>query len=202
MCGRYSCTADLAKLAARFLAGELASFPALSILDIKPGCICAAVIGGQKRALLPMRWGFPLGHGPIIINSRAETLLAERQAFSFSRCLIPATGFYEWKNEGRSKVPYRFRLKDGDFFAMAGIWLEHAGEKAFSIVTVPANSLVAGVHGRMPVMLPPTAESLWLGCGPLRNHAALLAPFPSSGMAADANPPELLRREGDLPGLF
>jgi len=202
MCGRYSCTADLSKLASRFLAEELASFPALSILDIKPGSVCAAVLGGQKRLLAPLCWGFALGHGPTVINSRAETLLAERQPFSFSRCLVPATGFYEWKQEGRSKVPYRFRMKDGDFFAMAGIWLQLAGEKAFSIITVPANSLVAGVHPRMPAIIPPESEAEWLDGRPLRFHSALMAPFPVSKMAADPNPPELMRREGDLPGLF
>jgi putative SOS response-associated peptidase YedK len=101
--------------------------------------------------------------------------------------LIPADGFYEWKRNGKSKQPYYFQLKDETPFAFAGIWDEWQKEgvsiTSCSIVTTTPNELLATIHDRMPVILHPEAQDVWL-----RNDSELielkrfLIPFPASAM--------------------
>ncbi len=124
------------------------------------------------------------------INARSETL-EQKPSFSESfqnrRCLIPADGFYEWKRNGKSKQPYYFQLKDETPFAFAGIWDEWQKEgvsiTSCSIVTTTPNELLATIHDRMPVILHPEAQDVWL-----RNDSELielkrfLIPFPASAM--------------------
>jgi putative SOS response-associated peptidase YedK len=84
------------------------------------------------------------------------------------RCIIPADGFFAWKQAGkRTFIPYRFVCKDQEIFSMAGIWEEYEDTEGnqiqtFSIVTVPANPLVATVHHRMPAILSEKEEKIWL----------------------------------------
>jgi putative SOS response-associated peptidase YedK len=112
-----------------------------------------------------------------LINSRSETILekpAFRDAFRMRRCLVPANGFYEWKN-GAVKIPYRFHAEDNSLFAMAGIWEEGRGPDqkpvcSFSILTTEANKVMQDVHHRMPVILAPEDEERWL----LENDTASL----------------------------
>ena len=112
-------------------------------------------------------------------NARAETVASKpyfRQAFRTKRCLVLADGFYEWQRTGQGKVPYRIALKTGEPFAFAGIWsMGHDGQRrpwsSFAILTTEANRLVAQIHNRMPVILPPEDEATWLnpedpGAGP------------------------------------
>ena len=121
------------------------------------------------------RWGlipFWMKEKPKVphINARAETvhkLPLFREAFAKRRCLIPATGFYEWQQRSDGKQPYRFRRKDLEPFAFAGIW-EFArlnGEEILSAAMIVGepNPLVGGVHDRMPVMLLPEDYDAWLG---------------------------------------
>ena len=100
-----------------------------------------------------------------MINARAETLAerpAYRSAFERFRCLIPADGFYEWQpipGESR-KQPFHITRADGELFAFAGLWsVWHRGEpeelRTCTIITTAANALIAPIHDRMPVILPP-----------------------------------------------
>ncbi len=105
-----------------------------------------------------------------LINARAETVATKpafRSAARYRRCLIPADGFYEWKSVGRGKQPFFIRLRGDKLFAMAGLWDRwHAptGEvlETCTILTVQPNRLVAELHNRMPLILPPEAYSGWL----------------------------------------
>ncbi len=131
---------------------------------------------GQRR-LRPMRWGF-LPHwyktengGPLLINARAETI-AEKPAFKSAarerRCLIPASGFYEWtKDADGNRLPWYIRPKDGEIIAFAGVWQDWEREgKAHTtcaIVTTAANAPMSEIHHRMPVILAPNDWGLWLG---------------------------------------
>jgi putative SOS response-associated peptidase YedK len=128
-----------------------------------------------KREVVMARWGlipFWMKEKPKVphINARAETvdkLPMFREAFSKRRCLIPATGFYEWEKREDGKQPYRFTRKDLEPFAFAGIW-EFArieGEEILSaaIIVGEANSLVSSIHNRMPVMLMAEDYDRWLG---------------------------------------
>jgi putative SOS response-associated peptidase YedK len=106
------------------------------------------------------------------MNARAETI-TDKEAFKDllprKRCLIPATGFYEWRAEDGRKQPYHFRFKDGRLFAFAGLWNTWrssdptANESySFAIITTTPNELCASIHDRMPVILDEKAEKRWL----------------------------------------
>ena len=97
------------------------------------------------------------------INARAEGIASRpafRAAFYRTRCIIPADGFYEWQSSAGAKAPYRFEMRDKGLFGMAGIYEEKSG--TFAIITTAASALVRTVHHRMPVILEPRHEALWL----------------------------------------
>src|SRR3974390_2453790 len=128
-----------------------------------------------EREVVMTRWGlipFWMTEKPKVphINARAETvdkLPLFREAFAKRRCLIPATGFYEWQKREDGKQPCRFRRKDLEPFAFAGVWefTLLGGEDILSaaIIVGEANLLVGRVHDRMPVMLMSEDYDRWLG---------------------------------------
>lgn len=114
------------------------------------------IIKGQEHHLAAeqMRWGFPgFEKGKLLINARAETAL-ERPTFRESvqdrRCIIPARGFYEWN---KSKEKFTFERKETPVLFMAGCYNRYEGQERFVILTTDANSSVAPVHNRMPLIL-------------------------------------------------
>ncbi|MFY9421598.1 MAG: SOS response-associated peptidase [Bacilli bacterium] len=150
--------------------------------NVAPGEKIIAVISDGKnfRAGL-MRWGFvpSFSSGFEIINARRETLSEKpsfKNSFRNKRCLILADGYYEWKKEGKQKLPYRIALKDRKLFSFAGIWnwAELSGERVptCAIITCEAGSELRKIHGRVPIVLEQEAERLWLT---QQNPEALLA---------------------------
>ena len=161
---------------------------------------------GSGRSLAMLRWGLVPAWardpaiGNRLINARSETV-AEKPAFRAAwrrrRCLVPADGFYEWQRRGGTRQPWLFGLRDGSPFAFAGLWerwtsaegAAPAGSlfgpapgdtvETFTILTTAANGIVAPVHGRMPVILPPGAWDPWLA-----GEAVPLVPFPADAMTA------------------
>jgi putative SOS response-associated peptidase YedK len=145
-----------------------------------------------------MRWGivpaWKHGSAPLLINARSETAATKptfRKALQSRRCLIPATGFYEWRKTGRQKQPYLFRLADGGLFAFAGLWevgRNHDGNEAeaCAILTTEANDLVRPAHDRMPVILDPSRYAEWLD--PTLTDPSVFAdwlrPYPADAMTA------------------
>jgi len=128
-----------------------------------------------RRRLLPARWGFrppPSRYGKIAPTHVRADVVVTRQVFRdtlrFTRCLVPADGFYEWTSVPgqRRKQPYYFRLKGGKLFAFAGLYTPpHPGEDmlaTFAIITTIANEVAAPIHRRMPVLLDPSDERRWL----------------------------------------
>jgi len=106
-----------------------------------------------------------------LINSESEQLLEKaslRKALKIRRCLVPADGFYVWKQVGKkTKVPYRIFMKNKEPFAMAGLWDEFEDEQdkvihTFSIITVESNSMVREAGDRMPAILTKESEKIWL----------------------------------------
>jgi putative SOS response-associated peptidase YedK len=202
VCGRYSLKpVDPAQLPARFPIGEsLAITP--PYYNITPSSEVLAVTtdaegrprGEHLRWGLIPNWAKDTKIGFKMINARAETLgerPAYRTAFERFRCLIPADGFYEWQavpSEGR-KQPFHITRADGELFAFAGLWsVWHRGEpeelRSCTIITTAANSAVATVHDRMPVILPRAAEPLWLAHdAPPAQLQALLGGLPADEMA-------------------
>ena len=144
------------------------------------------------------KWGFrPLWvkDGKLApINARAETV-ATSALFGWAvregRCIVPATGFYEWKPVPgqKRKQPFHVRLKNGAPFGFAGLWTPGPTPDApptCAIITTTANELLAPIHDRMPVILDPDDAALWLDPGPIAPIKVLpcLRPLPSECMEA------------------
>jgi putative SOS response-associated peptidase YedK len=155
--------------------------------------------GPEVRAA---RWGFaPFwaegtdSKRPPPINARVETLARSpmfREALVHTRCLIPATGFYEWQAQPGTglKIPMHIRLKSGAVFAFAGLWApgKHHGTPTATIVTCGPNELTAAIHNRMPVILRQEDEAVWLDPTVVdpEQLLALLRPYPPEEMEAYA----------------
>lgn len=177
MCGRFTLFEPDKVLSKEFGVSSLPPLP--SRYNIAPSQQIAtvrAVPAGGGREFAFLRWGL-IPHwaqdptiGNRMINARAETVAekpAFRSAFRHRRCLIPASGFYEWRKEERRKQPYYIRRQDKHPFAFAGLWelwKEPDGSpiESCTLITTNANELIAQVHDRMPVILPPAAYDLWL----------------------------------------
>jgi putative SOS response-associated peptidase YedK len=196
MCGRYSLivTDDLG---ARFRVHD-PTIGLRSQFNVTPGREMPVVHDGAEPCMECMVWGLiPFwandpSIGKRLINARAEGVAdkpAFRNSFAKKRCLVPASGFYEWKSEKGEKVPFYYRLEEGGHFAFAGLydaWHDPAGgvRKTFIIITTESNALVGEVHDRMPVLLHREDEMTWLDpeSDPALLHD-LLVPFPAEEMA-------------------
>ncbi len=190
MCGRYRLARSKEVLVQTFEAETDNEVNWVPRYNVAPGQNVAVVHQDASRPVRSfslMRWGlipFWAKDANVdyqTINARAETLTkksAFREPAQSRRCLIPADGFYEWANQGKEKFPYCFTLADDSIFAFAGIWerwKSPAGEPvvACSIITTAANSLVASIHDRMPVILERDAYDVWLNPG-MKKAADLL----------------------------
>lgn len=178
MCGRFTLQIPIDVLIEIFGISELPSFTVEPRYNIAPTQQIPVVrqYADYQTHLDMMRWGLipswakdgPVG--PPLINARSETVTekpAFRQAIKYRRCLIPASGFYEWRREGTQKVPHYIRLKDGSPMIFASIWESGKGPDGklvdtCSILTTAANDLVASLHDRMPVILLPSEFDDWL----------------------------------------
>jgi len=114
----------------------------------------------------------PANKPSLLANARAETLLAKpsfRDAAQHRRCLVPATGFFEWEKQGTTRLPHYFTLPASPAFWLAGLWEPEtdASPAAFVIVTTAANAVLGAIHDRMPVILGPNSGPAWLGGEPL-----------------------------------
>jgi putative SOS response-associated peptidase YedK len=161
--------------------------------NICPTTVIDTVVSSEgKRALVPMRWGLipgwwskPLKEMRLAtFNARAETVATKpmfRDAFESNRCLIPASGYYEWHDGPGGKQPYYFTRRDGQPITFAGLWStwrdKEAGNNLLSctmVVTKP-NDFVAEVHDRMPVMLEAKEFEQWVS-GDTKDATALMKP--------------------------
>ncbi len=143
-----------------------------------------------------MRWGLvpSWAKDPVIgyktINARAETVAEKpsfRNAFIRRRCLIPASGFYEWLDVGGRKQPYKFTVTDQKLFAFAGLWEHWQGQHGNElttcvIITTMPNRVVAQIHDRMPVILDREHYWEWLEDRPLPELQRMLVPYPAENM--------------------
>ena len=181
MCGRFTLATTTAdELRQRWPLGE--SVEIEQRFNVAPGdqLVTVGVRDGVPTGRM-LRWGLvpPWARDPSIgyrmINARAETVAekpAFRSSFARRRCLILADGFYEWQREGRAKQPFHITRADGRPFAFAGLWTgwkdpaiedeDSAWLRTCTIVTTEANDKIHGIHPRMPVMLEPDEEQIWL----------------------------------------
>jgi putative SOS response-associated peptidase YedK len=198
MCGRFSIFADPERLAERFAA-------ALPEQGIQPRYNAAptqdlpVLLNEDRSRIQLLRWGLiPFwakdpSIGNRMINARAETL-AEKPSFRTPlkkrRCLVLADGFYEWKKVNSGKQPMRIALTSGQPFAFAGLWetwKQPDGDllRTFTIITTQPNELVASIHNRMPAILLPEHEALWLDDAAQQEAwLDLLRPYPADLLTA------------------
>ena len=150
---------------------------------IRVGSQGAREVALLRWGLVPL-WAKNLAVGTRMINARCEGIEekpAFRAALRERRCLVPATGFFEWKGVPGRKQPFAITLPDRPVFAFAGLWetwKPREGERVdtFTIVTTDSNDAVAAIHDRMPVILPREAEEAWLRGEPLAARK-LLTPY-------------------------
>jgi len=197
MCGRYSLI-FIDDLGNRFrvfnpMIGSRSRF------NVSPGSEMPVIVHEEKNELVMMKWGLvphwtqDISTATQSINARAETL-SEKPSFKEllrnRRCLVPASGFFEWKKEGKKKIPFYLYLPDIPLFSFAGLYDCRPGPDGkllftYTIITTKPNVLVGKIHDRMPAILLPEHEDRWLSktllcAGDLKE---ILAPFPAGEMS-------------------
>jgi len=197
MCGRFGLKASAAELQRAFDLEPLpeAIAPRYNIAPSQP--VLAVRHDGARRHAELYRWGLipswakDPSIGSRMINARAETIAGKpafRSAFRSRRCLVPASGFYEWKREGTGKVPHWIAAVDEGLLAIAGIWESWRapeGElRSLALVTTAPNPLMAPIHDRMPVLLFGTERERWLSSDDPVELQGLLRACPDARLRA------------------
>jgi putative SOS response-associated peptidase YedK len=176
MCGRLANTLPNDAMAQLFSAMPGNALPQVPNFNICPTTQVQVVTSdAELRRLGAMRWGFlPTWYktptdGPLLINARAETIAekpAFRQACRQRRCILPATGFYEWSKDAEgNRLPWYCSRSDGAPLALAGIWQDWGPDHmaTCAVVTTSASADIEHIHHRMPVILEQDSWAKWLG---------------------------------------
>jgi len=219
MCGRFTVILlpELLDMIYGVHTGLNAVEPRYNIAPTQPVMIVRQQLDG-RRELAHVNWGLipswsrdpAMGAG--LINARCETVAEKpsfRSAFRHRRCIIPASGFYEWrKTAGKGKEPWYFTSSDGNPLSFAGLW-EHwqssdgSEIESCAILTTSANALMKPVHDRMPVILPPEGFGPWLSYatrpGELRRF---FAPCPPEALIAHPVSTLVNNPRNDFPELI
>ncbi len=191
MCARFSLTSS--EQVAKYFQGRL-TFDEPSRYNIAPSDSALSVVAENNSEIRiePQRWGLHLSHRPQpVINLRSEGRTID-QSFGaqprFQRCLIPATGFFEWRTENGVKQPYNFVMADDDAFAFAALCQAAPnGPPEFAILTCEPNSLVAQYHDRMPSIIESDSADAWLSSDVYEDIVGLAQnPLPAERMVAYA----------------
>jgi len=166
------------------------------VYNARPGEMLPIITSEKSKQATMAKWDYrphwlKNSRGRGVINARAESIATKpyfRGSFSKQRCLIPADGFYEWNRHGKLSIPYRFTRRDEKPFSFAGLYdvlpeTEDKNNIGFAIITTAANDLVGKIHDRMPVMLQPDQEKVWLNeKTPPATAQELLQPYPDDLM--------------------
>ena len=203
MCGRSSLTKTEKELEQRFqstfYSDELEQYNPLPNYNVAPSHILPIITNLDRDHFKAMRWGLipswasDMKVGYKMINARKETLL-EKKSFKSAvkerRCLIPADGFYEWQKSEKGKQAYHISLINQKLFAIAGLWdkwIAPNGNAVYSytVITQEPNNIMADIHDRMPAILTPEQEALWLSndLSP-EQLLEMIKPYESSVMTA------------------
>src|SRR3989449_488160 len=180
MCGRYTLKTPVERLSEKFQFPEVLPLkPRYNIAPSQWVAVFRLLPGDPDRKLAMLRWGLlpawvkDPAKVQQPINAKAETAAEKpmfRDAFKRRRCLVPADGFYEWKQDGGRKQPVYIHMRDGEPFAIAGLWEHWEGQdgqviESCTLLTTEPNDLLAPVHNRMPVILDPKDYAQWLDPG-------------------------------------
>jgi putative SOS response-associated peptidase YedK len=202
MCGRFRIARKKEILEAAFeVDAALDDLEWVPRYNVAPGQAVAVVrpdASRPSRLLSAMRWGLipawskDAAIGYKMINARSETVAAKpsfRELVRSQRCLIPSDGFYEWKREGKQKLPFCFTMADESIFAFAGLWDRWRSPQgqfleSCTILTTAPNELMQDIHDRMPAILMPEDYDLWLDRGfeKVEELRPLMKPYPAGAM--------------------
>ena len=195
MCGRYSLEARPDEIAEAFGVAEVFAFSArYNIAPTQSVPVVRVDPQTGSRRVATIRWGLTShpDNPRLLINARSETVDRKpsfRSAFRSRRCLVPATGFFEWQKLGSAKTPFHIQRADRGLFAFAGIWDEAvlgdgSAIEAFAILTTEPNRIMSPIHDRMPVILASEAWATWLESATPAELSALLVPAPDEILTA------------------
>ncbi len=198
MCGRASLTVNEKELedrfGSKFYSEDIERYNPIPNYNLAPGQFFPIITNDDPEFFHVFKWGLipfwakDSKSGYKMINARAESLErknAFKGAFYRRRCLVPLDGFYEWKKINKTKQPYRIVRNDKSIFSVAGLWESWKGNdgqiiNSFTMITVPANSLIKKIHDRMPAILFEDEERFWIDKNVSHTEAKkLLKPFPS-----------------------
>lgn len=221
MCSRYNLTAPPEAVRNFFTAQGEADFPPrYNIAPTQPALIVRqgeAAAGERKLTLV--RWGLipswakdPAQIKSILINARAEGA-ADKPSFRgplrHRRCLVPATGFYEWTGKPGAKQPHVMTPRGGGLMALGGLWEHWLGAdgselETMAILTVEANTAMARLHDRMPLIIQPDDFERWLDCRPGTAEFVqdLMRPAPDDFLAFRQVTKQLNNVKNDGPALL
>jgi putative SOS response-associated peptidase YedK len=221
MCGRFTNKAKPEQIKAEFKVGAKNPNLFQTRYNIAPAQMIDVVFEPEtERIVSQLKWGLvpswskDASTSKGLINARAETLTEKpsfRDAFKSHRCIIPASGFYEWQKKGTgAKQPFYFYLKEKEVFGFAGLWEEwldrQTGEvlETCTIITTEANEVLKPVHDRMPVILKPEIYEQWLDSKEKNTDKLqkLLVPYPASKMSSHAVSRSVNIPDSDSPDLI
>ncbi len=191
MCGRYTIIAKAEEIEKRFKVEVPEIYS--QRYNAAPTQILPVITNEHPEGLSFFRWGLipswaqDVSIGSKLINARSETIDEKpsfREAFRSRRCLVIADGYYEWKTVSKkSKIPYRIQLNTEQLFSFAGLWEIYKTSTdsiihSFTIVTTESNDKTSHIHERMPVILNPETEKIWLNndVAPVE-HFSVLRPY-------------------------
>ncbi|MEF3698122.1 SOS response-associated peptidase [Desulfolutivibrio sp.] len=202
MCGRFALGIPRKRLAEELGLDAVPDAP--DRFNIAPGQLVEAVVdaGFGRREMRLFRWGLVPswskegGKGRGFVNARLETAAEKpsfRAAMRYRRCLMPASGFYEWQVRPGGKQPWYFYRADGRLAALAGIWERYEGAmgeimESCAILTTEADAVVSPVHERMPVAVAPEDYGRWLDAD-MRDGARAVSIFRRLGPSIWAGHP-------------
>ncbi len=215
MCGRYTLAAEAEELVEAFDVSDL-TFDLRPRYNIAPSQLAPVVAEDRRgRRIGLLTWGLVSGWvdepGAGFINARSESVMDKpsfREAFERRRCLIPADGFYEWKRDGETKVPYWMHPPGGGVVSFAGIWERWSRpgvepRHTFAILTTEASEDVRGIHDRMPVLVGAEDRKAWLdGSESAGRVMALLRPAPPGSLVSHRVSTRVNRPAEDDAGLI
>lgn len=175
MCGRYVIAVTLDDLAEHYQATRASGRDTIPCYNIAPSMDMPVVGEGAdgQRGIQPLRWGFrphwAKADAPTPINAKVESVFEKnyyKAAIKHQRCLVPATGWYEWTPAEGGKQPHLIEPKGQTIFSFAGIWSKYALDDdevdGYAIIVGPASDEIAGIHQRQPMIVAPEDYDEWL----------------------------------------
>ena len=187
MCGRYTINIGRARFEAVYNTQAPLEFAERwNVSPTQAAPIIRSAGDGLETSML--RWGFerPAKHkGAPIINARAETVMdlpTFASSFQQRRCIVPATGWYEWRVIDGKKQPYYLTREDAEPLAFAGIWTPAESADRYAVITTRAHKAISHIHDRTPMILDEERWKIWLSDAPLSELEAMLEPIDAKAL--------------------